>query len=301
MSILHHWLVPHESNNKRARLLHPSSLSLLIGFFAVFQLFLGQMTRSFPNILGYASQIPPEEVIRLTNIERKNNGLSELSFDPLLSAAAAQKAADMFARDYWAHVSPAGTQPWFFITQSGYSYRYAGENLARDFSDPASVIRAWMDSPTHKDNLLNNRYQDIGIAVVDGQLGGRETTLVVQMLGTKLSAQPAVAGNGTNAVAVRQVKAAEISPIPLVSPTAMPEITPTLPTFVAESAPVSPFGVTRGMSLAILVLIIGVLVVDVVAVRRQKIVRWTSRSAAHLAFMVFLLAAALIVYRGQIL
>lgn len=293
MSILRHWLVPHHTNNKRARLLHPSSLSFLIAFFAVFQILLGQLSRTFPSILGYASSIPPEEVIRLTNIERRNQGLSELKLDPQLAAAAAQKASDMFARDYWAHISPTGTQPWFFVTQAGYDYRYAGENLARDFSDPAAVVRAWMESTTHKDNLLNGRYQDIGIAVVDGQLGGRETTLVVQMFGTRLSAQPSVAAN-TGAGGVQQVRAAEIEPSPILTPTPV--------MIVAESRPVSsPFGVTKLMSLLILALIIGVLVVDIVSVRRQKIVRWTSKSFAHLAFMLVLFAAAIIVYRGQIL
>ena len=167
---LRHLFFPHESNNQRAKFLHPSSLVAIIVLFLGLQLTINQLTNNYPQILGYASQISPEEIIGLTNIQRTSAGLPEVKLDPQLSAAAAQKAADMFARDYWAHISPVGTQPWYFITESGYSYRYAGENLARDFSDAKSIVDAWVASPTHRDNLLNSNYQNIGIAVIDGTL-----------------------------------------------------------------------------------------------------------------------------------
>ena len=131
-----HLFFPHQSNNLRAKLLHPSGLALIIGLFVIFQLTINQLTNNYPQILGYTSQISPEEIIRLTNRERTSAGLSEVKLDTKLSAAAAVKAADMFARNYWAHVSPVGTQPWYFVTEAGYSYRYAGENLARDFPTP---------------------------------------------------------------------------------------------------------------------------------------------------------------------
>lgn len=311
MSWFTHWFTPHESNNQRAKLLHPSALVLLIGVYAIFQIGLGQATRTFPQILGYASQISPDEIIRLTNLQRQSNGLSPVVYDAALSAAAAQKAADMVARDYWAHVSPIGTQPWYFITEAGYSYRYAGENLARDFSSPDAVVSAWMASPSHKDNLLSDKYKDIGVAVIDGKLGGQDTTLVVQMFGTKLAyTAPSIAKTSFT------VKAAD-NPVPTLIPqtpvtvtvTVTPEPpTPTeVPVVMAKQADtahvdplVSPFSLTKALSLGILVLIIGVLTIDVIAVSRRKIVRWTSRSVAHLAFMVFLLISAIIIYRGQI-
>ncbi len=209
--------------------------------------------------------------------------MSEVKLDTKLSAAAAQKAADMFARDYWAHISPVGTQPWYFITESGYSYRYAGENLARDFSDAKSVVDAWVASPSHRENLLNSRYQDIGIAVIDGQLEGRETTLVVQFFGTKLTAAPSL---GISTSIVKSVQAAESQPAP----------TP------AQSANWrTPFTVTKTVSVLLLVVFVAVLVIDIVAVYRQKIVRWTSRSLAHLFFLAALLVAALLLNGGKIL
>ena len=278
-----HLFFPHESNNLRAKLLHPSGLVLIIGLFVVFQVTINHLTINYPSVLGYASQISPEEIIRLTNKERSSAGLSEVKLDTKLSAAAAQKAADMFARDYWAHISPVGTQPWYFITESGYSYRYAGENLARDFSDAKSVVDAWVASPSHRENLLNSRYQDIGIAVIDGQLEGRETTLVVQFFGTKLTAAPSL---GISTSIVKSVQAAESQPAP----------TP------AQSANWrTPFTVTKTVSVLLLVVFVAVLVIDIVAVYRQKIVRWTSRSLAHLFFLVTLLVAALLLNGGKIL
>ena len=296
LSFLRHLFLPHESNNQRAKLLHPSAISLVIGVFILFQFSLNFFSTHYPQILGYAAQISPEEIISLTNQQRQANGAGPLSLDSQLSAAAAAKAADMFARDYWAHVSPVGTQPWFFITQSGYSYRYAGENLARDFSDPQSVVTAWMASPTHRENLLNNRYSDIGIAVVDGKLGGRETTLVVQMFATRISASPAVGGSSSTALGVKPAKAAETLPVPV--PTAAPTLNSELKTMNPR---VSPFDITKALSIGMLAVFVIVLLADVIQVSRHKIVRWTSKSFAHLAFMLILLLAAVMVNRGLIL
>lgn len=301
MSRLHHFLVPHESNNQRARLLHPSILSVIIGCFALFQLILSGFSSKYPYILGYASQIPPEEIVRLSNIERQSKGLGALTIDSQLTQAALRKAADMFTRDYWAHVSPAGTQPWYFITDAGYAYRYAGENLARDFSDSASVVKAWMDSPTHRDNLLSARYQNIGVAVVDGKLNGQETTLVVQMFGTRLAAAPAVGGGNSLAV--------KAAPLPSPVITSIPTATP-LPVQVAavrEQPPVkshpitSPFQITQYLSLSLLVFFIGLLAVDVWITHSRRITRWTSKSLAHVMFLAIILLSAALVLRGQIL
>jgi len=208
MSWFRHLFLPHESNNQRAKLLHPSSFGLIIGFFTLVQIAINYVSSSYPAILGYASQIPPAEIVRLTNVNRESQGLPALKLDSELTQAAVLKAADMFARDYWAHVSPIGTLPWYFFTEVGYSYRYAGENLARDFSNPGSIVQAWVDSPTHRENLLSSKYQDIGVAVVDGQLSGRDTTLVVQLLGTRLSAVPAVSRQASFTVQAQEEPAA---------------------------------------------------------------------------------------------
>ncbi|HJZ05686.1 hypothetical protein A2634_05125 [Candidatus Amesbacteria bacterium RIFCSPHIGHO2_01_FULL_48_32] len=295
MSWFRHLFLPHESNNQRAKLLHPSSFGLIIGFFTLVQIAINYVSSSYPAILGYASQIPPAEIVRLTNVNRESQGLPALKLDSELTQAAVLKAADMFARDYWAHVSPIGTLPWYFFTEVGYSYRYAGENLARDFSNPGSIVQAWVDSPTHRENLLSSKYQDIGVAVVDGQLSGRDTTLVVQLLGTRLSAVPAVSRQASFTVQAQEEPAAS-APAVAVMQVQVP------PQSIFSATPVAnPFDITRAISLSLLAVIATVLLVDVVLVRRGQIIRWTSRSPAHLIFISVLLVAAFTVLQGQIL
>jgi len=313
MSTVRHIFLPHHTNNQRARILHPTALIVIMGIFTVFQYFITQATYTLPDILGYASQIAPTEIVRLTNIQRSNGGASPVKLDGQLSAAAARKAADMFAKNYWAHNSPSGTQPWFFITESGYAYRYAGENLARDFSDPKSVVDAWMNSPTHRDNLLNNRYEDIGVAVVDGKLDGRETTLVVQMFGTKLSSAPTVSRSSALAVqAQEEPPAPAAAAVPTSAP--VPTTVPLVPTPVAELQPqqeavvsqtpsprISPFTITRTLAFSLLGIFGLVLGADVLIVEHKKIARWTSKSFAHFIFIGAILIAMATVLRGQII
>ncbi len=275
-NFLHHLFLPHESNNRRARAIHPMGLSVIIGLYTLVQIGLGWVSRTYPHVLGYASNIAPEEIVRLTNIERKSQGLSEVRLDTKLSAAAAQKAADMIARDYWAHVSTVGTQPWYFVNNSGYAYKYAGENLARDFADPDTVVKAWMNSPTHRENLLSSRYQDVGVAVIDGKLGGRETTLVVQFFGTKLNATGSILS----------VKAAEEA-----GPSATRNWNPVL----------NRFDIAKSLSIMLLVVFSVILAIDVIWISHRKIHRWTSKSLAHLAFIVALLIAVVTVSKGVIL
>lgn len=123
-------------------------------------------------------------VLELTNNERTDRGLTSLTENNRLERAARAKAQDMFVEGYFAHTSPEGRAPWFFIDAAAYAYVYAGENLAIDYTDPVAVMDAWMKSPTHAENILTQQYRDIGIAVVHGQMKGRETTLIVQMFGT---------------------------------------------------------------------------------------------------------------------
>lgn len=273
---LRHLLIPHESNNHRARAIHPMGLSVIIGLYTLVQIGLSWVSRQYPQVLGYASNIAPEEIVRLTNFERKSQGLSEVHLDTKLSTAAMQKAADMVARDYWAHVSPIGTQPWYFVSNNGYAYKYAGENLARDFADPEAVVKAWMDSPTHRENLLSSRYQDIGVAVIDGKLGGRETTLVVQMFGTRLNATSSILS----------VKAAEEA-----GPSGTRNWNPIF----------NRFDIAKSLSVILLIVFSVILIIDVVWISQRKIHRWTSKSLAHLAFLTALLVAVAIVSKGVIL
>jgi hypothetical protein len=130
-----------------------------------------------------ASALSSDTLVALTNQERAAAGLSPLHINSNLMVSAQAKAQDMIARDYWAHFAPDGTSPWFFITQSGYKYVGAGENLAMDFASDQDVMTGWMNSPTHRANILNPSYVDVGISVVEGYLQGHDTMLVVAHYG----------------------------------------------------------------------------------------------------------------------
>jgi len=176
--------IPQPGNNHRARLLQPGFLALFIALYLLNQSFLKSLTIIKPGVLGYSSEITAEKVFLLTNQERQQAGLPTLRFNSTLSESAANKAKDMFANNYWAHNSPSGKSPWEFFKEAGYDYSVAGENLAKDFADTESLMKAWMKSPTHKANIINQKYQEIGIGVVNGTIDGIKTTLVVQHFGT---------------------------------------------------------------------------------------------------------------------
>lgn len=145
----------------------------------------------FGGLLGIpeamASSITPANIINLTNQQRVAAGLNTLNTDSRLSAAALAKANNMLEQQYWDHFGPNGESPWMFISASGYQYVYAGENLAKGFKTAEGVHEAWMASPTHKENIMSGNYKDIGVAVVEGVLLGKQTVLVVQMFGNLTS------------------------------------------------------------------------------------------------------------------
>ncbi len=172
--------IPQEKNNNRAGILHINSLLIFVAFYFLSQTLIHSFSVSRPGVLGYSSEITIEKVFQHTNIQREKNNLDKLHYNSQLSQAAEKKALHMFKENYWAHTSPKGVNPWQFFKQVNYNYIIAGENLAKDFYDTDTMMSAWMKSPTHRDNILNTKYREIGIAVVNGVLNGVETTLVVQ-------------------------------------------------------------------------------------------------------------------------
>lgn len=303
-----HLFFPHESNNQKAKILHSSSLIVIAVFLLVFQAGLSLFGSSFPKVLGYAANISPSEVVRLTNEKRAEGGLPPLNEDSTLSQAALAKGNDMLAKGYWAHFAPDGTSPWHFFLEFGYKYRYAGENLARDFSDASSAVNAWMNSPTHRDNIMNANYRDIGIGVVEGNLAGADTTIIVQFFGTRLSGAPSI----PEAQAKTQVEATQtVLPKATLAPTPTPTPSPTIaPVAGVSPAPqtsakvgslVSAYTTTRGISLATVGVLLLVLSVDLIVVRRRRIMRIGGRTLAHIAYFGMILAVILILKAGQII
>ena len=182
VSIKHHFL-PHKELKKRANLLHHKFFYLYSSVFLLLLLLINVSKTVKPGVLGYSSEITVTQLLDLTNQQRSSNGKKPLVINEKLSQAAKAKADYMFLKNFWAHTAPDGTQPWDFILKQNYDYSYAGENLARNFYYSKEVVEAWMNSPSHKENLLSENYDEVGFAVQNGVLDGYETTLVVQFFG----------------------------------------------------------------------------------------------------------------------
>lgn len=133
------------------------------------------------GVLAYATQISSDSLLVATNQQREKNKIPDLQLDNQLSAAAQAKANDMVTRNYWAHVTPDGQQPWVFITQAGYQYQKAGENLAYGFTTSKDAVTGWMNSPSHRENLLDSGYTQVGFGFAnsnDYNHAGAETVVV---------------------------------------------------------------------------------------------------------------------------
>lgn len=175
------WLIPGKNNRYHPHLLRPLGLlCVVLALLAINITYNFTSAKKF-QILGYATNMSSSEIISLSNAQRTNQGMSPLSYNAQLTSAAQAKAQDMFANGYWAHTSPSGKTPWYFITNAGYSYSTAGENLAKDFSTSSGVVNAWMNSSSHRANIINSSYVHTGVAVVNGVFNGKETTIVVAM------------------------------------------------------------------------------------------------------------------------
>lgn len=128
----------------------------------------------------------------LTNEERSSFNLGQLTVNPLLEEAATLKAQDMAKKSYFAHTSPEGTTPWHWFEEVGYNFSYAGENLAVNFIDTNVLHRAWLGSAKHRDNILNERFTEIGIGTAEGTYKGRNAIFVVQLFGRPRLSPPIV-------------------------------------------------------------------------------------------------------------
>ena len=176
-------LVPHKGNQYRPHLVRLHGLTAVIVIAMILQVTYGFVTAGHLQVLGRQSHVDVTELLAETNAARTSASLSELKVNESLNKAAALKANDMLANNYWAHDSPSGVTPWKWLGDAGYRYDIAGENLAKNYPTASATVNAWMGSPSHRDNILSNDYKDVGFAVVDGTLEGRETTLVVAYYG----------------------------------------------------------------------------------------------------------------------
>ncbi len=152
--------------------------------FVIGSVFLISSLQNFFMATNQFASVINAVLVDLTNTDRAAYNLGTLTVNEKLVAAAQAKANDMANKSYFAHTSPEGLDSWHWFKEAGYDFQSAGENLAVDFSDSADVERAWMNSPSHRDNILNGKYTEVGIATAIGIYQGRSTVFVVTMFGT---------------------------------------------------------------------------------------------------------------------
>lgn len=313
-----HLFIPHKKNNYRAHLLKLPALYTMMAFLLGMQLMLTFVGKAYPSVLGISHSITPTDIVTLTNDERGKQGLPSLRANGQLMVAAQKKGEDMLAKGYWAHVSPDGRQPWAFIKEAGYTYERAGENLAKDFTDSTSAVRAWMNSPGHRANIVNVYYQEIGVAVVSGAMNGVDTVLVVQMFGQPVggiasslrdpgSAAAAVPATpkpiGVSVQDTIPIKQEQLAQSTQTSQSAFDNSQFRIQEIDNEQTPlINPRDVMKVTALVIGSILIVLLTIDLVTVTKQRLQRQQhGHTTLHLLFVIFMLISIFIVQVGVIL
>lgn len=180
---LKHLFIPHQGNDYRPHFFR----ELAVGSLAIISIFLLGLSIGnsyFLHRTTLGASLRASVLVDLANATRRQYNEPILTRNPLLDRAAQLKADDMATHGYFAHNSPQGLTPWHWFKEVGYAFTYAGENLAANFSEPGAVEDAWLNSPKHRENLLNTNFREIGMATVGGTYNNSPTVFVVQLFGT---------------------------------------------------------------------------------------------------------------------
>jgi len=204
---LKHYLVPHRGNKFKPRIFAAKSIAVIVLVLMLFEGAYYVQVAIVYTRTSFLASVLPGVIAALTNQTRESDGLKALAEDPVLDKAAQAKADDMAAKAYFAHVSPDGKTPWYWLEKIGYNYSYAGENLAINFMDSSDVEKAWIESPPHYANIVKAEYTKTGVGTAHGMYEGRMTVFVVQFFATPAYAET---------VPAREKPVAQ-SPIPPVS------------------------------------------------------------------------------------
>jgi uncharacterized protein YkwD len=166
-------------------------LAVVVGILLVFAGFLGwqliePVTSGSRIVTASEKNAIREETLIKINSERTKQSLISLKENPLLTKAAQAKAQDMVNSDYFAHIRPSDGYKWSgFIEEQNYNYRFAGENLAKGYTSIEQMIQAWLNSPTHRDNLLSADYEETGIGYAYKKSDTGDVLYVVETFGTQ--------------------------------------------------------------------------------------------------------------------
>jgi Cysteine-rich secretory protein family len=218
----HHHVPGHKHTKDYVKTYWPYLPLLLVVFVGLF--FGGNPTATRQGVLAYATEMSSGGLLSSTNAQRSAAGAASLSINSQLTSAAQSKANDMIARNYWSHNTPDGKEPWVFFQNAGYQYSKAGENLAYGFLTSSETVTGWMNSPSHKANMLDTAFTEVGFGIANGENfnASGASTVVVAMYG-----KPQVLASTTPTPAPTTKKAkTSITPTPAATPTPAPAAAP---------------------------------------------------------------------------
>ncbi len=213
LEYLKHHIVPSQHNAYHPHLLRGSwfgffiALTLVIEGFLVTNLMVRQSSQNF------LAAVVPGEIIALTNTQRNQNSILILRENSALNAAAQAKANDMAFKGYFSYANPGNVTPWTWIDNAGYSYQTAGENIAVRFLDSKEVLNAWMNSPSHRANIVKGSYADVGAGVAQGMYHGKPATYVVEYFAAPDPSQNQVAVAAHSSSWLRPLASLEAEPL----------------------------------------------------------------------------------------
>jgi hypothetical protein len=189
------YFIPHAENNYHPHILHTKRAVFYSALFLVMKLIVFVFAISLPAAAFVAPDImaiEQEKIIAMVNDLRAGQNKNVLTVNTKLNVSSAMKANDMAQGSYFSHTSPAGNNLAYFLKQAGYNYSVAGENLAMGFNDTAELFQAWVDSPTHYNNIVDTDFKETGIGVMAGLYNDIPTIYIAEHFGTpKVVAQTA--------------------------------------------------------------------------------------------------------------
>lgn len=181
--MIKNFLLPNPDNNYTPHAIKIKSLVIILIMVLLVNIVLTKYT-----IVEVSAAIDFTTLYQLHNEEREKYDLPALSINTSLIDSASTKAGEMMDYNCWSHYCPEGTTPWKYFDEAGYRYVYAGENLAEGFNSNDGTIRAWINSPSHRDNILNPKFDEIGIVILSGDYQGiSDNMLIVVHFGTRKS------------------------------------------------------------------------------------------------------------------
>ncbi len=283
------FFLPHPKTHRKAYLISGHAILAYIALFLVLQIFFKVASHINPQILGVSSNVTVSDLINLTNQQRQAQGLTPVKENTELDQAAEAKAQNMFTENYWAHYSPSGKDPWGFILGSGYKFSYAGENLARNFYNSKDVVDAWMASPSHKANLLNSHYQDVGMAVEEGTLLGQPTILVVQEFGAPPDALAEAPTTQQPPTEVHQATQNTLA------------VNASNPSLNVANLKIDPYQTVRIVGLGLVLSFGGLLALDFLVLKKRGVYAVNGRHLPHFAILSVASVALLTLGPGKII